>query len=166
MKFRFLTTFFLFFSVCFIFAQNLQTDYKVLNVNKQVSNITYSKPYASALENYIARIHLWINGEYSPIYSEMIDEIVRQSPRNKYSEKSAEKMLNSEIEQVVIYKDSIGFVFRKDKTDPDGYLVGTSVFENGKWLGNGEDICFANNIDETKQYVENKSVKALNRLRQ
>ncbi|MDR1984954.1 MAG: hypothetical protein LBQ28_09045 [Prevotellaceae bacterium] len=147
-----------------VFAQNLSNDYKVIHVGKQVKDIAYKNPCASPLENYVARMHLWIEGNYDTIYSGMIDAVVRQQSHTPYPQKAAELLLNSNIEQEVIYKDSVGIVFRKE-TNSDSYFVGLSVFENGKWLGSGEDLCFVNNMNETKQYIENNSVAALNKLR-
>ncbi|MDR1984042.1 MAG: hypothetical protein LBQ28_04370 [Prevotellaceae bacterium] len=147
-----------------VFAQNLSNDYKVIHVGKQVKDIAYENPCASPLENYVARMHLWIEGKYDTIYSETVDEIARQS-NQPYPQKAVERLLNSEIEQMITYKDSIGLVFRLDKNDPGGYFVGTSRWENGKWLGSGEDVCYKKSMNETTQYIEDKSVENLNRLR-
>ncbi|MDR1552028.1 MAG: hypothetical protein LBS69_01010 [Prevotellaceae bacterium] len=165
MKNKLLTVLCLSFFGLSCFAQNLSDDYKVIHVGKQVKDIAYDNPYASPLENYIARIHLWIEGKYDTIYSGMTDAIVRQLPQKPYSQKAAEFLLGSEIEQVVIYKDSIGFAFRKEKNS-DIYLVGASVCEDGKWLGNREGYCFAKNMNELKQYIEDNSIRNLNSLRQ
>ncbi|MDR3226752.1 MAG: hypothetical protein LBT56_03675, partial [Prevotellaceae bacterium] len=147
------------------FAQDLSDDYKIIHVGKKVGDIDYKNPYASPLENYIARIHLWIDGKYDTIYSGMIDAIVGQSSQQPYPQKSAELLLNSYLEQVVTYKDSVGIVFRKE-TNSDYYVVGLSSFENEKWLGSGEDYCLAKNMNEVKQYIEDKSIGHLNKLRQ
>ena len=155
----------LFFLGLSVFAQNLSNDYKIIHIGKQVKDIAYENPCASPLENYVARMHLWIEGKYDTIYSGITDAVVRQQSHKPYSQKTSDRILNFEIEQTVIYKDSIGLVFRKDINEPDVYYVGFSVFENGKWLGNGEDYCFAKNMNETKQYIEEKSEKAINSLR-
>ncbi|MDR2407092.1 MAG: hypothetical protein LBE13_03130, partial [Bacteroidales bacterium] len=164
MKDRLLVVLFVCVGAISVFAQDLNKDYQVKRVNKKVRDIIVENSYASPLENYIAQIHLWIDGQYEPVYSETIDTIVRQFPQKPYSSKAAEWMLNCEIEQAITYKDSIGLVFRKDDTG-DCYAVGMSQWENGKWLGTGEEICFANNMNDTKQYIENKSVDRLSRLR-
>jgi hypothetical protein len=130
-----------------------------------MKDIDYENPCASPLENYVARMHLWIEGKYDTIYSGMIDAIVRQSPQQPYPQKAAELLLNSNVEQVITYKDSVALVFRKE-TNSDYYLVGLSVFKSGKWLGSGEDYCSAKNMNDAKQYIENMSIVHLNRLRQ
>ena len=162
-KIKFLTVFCLLFLANSAFAQNLSSDYKVISVNKTVREIAYDEPYTSPLENYIARIHSWIEGKYAPIYSEMIDAGVRQSANKPYPAGAAENLLSSKIEQIVIYKDSIGLVFLKEKSEPNYYLVGFSQFENGKWLGTGDDLCYEK---EKTKYIENKSIFDLNKLRQ
>jgi hypothetical protein len=164
MKKRLFVVLFLCVGAIPVVAQDLDKDYQVTQVNKKVRDITVENPYASSLENYITRIHSWIEGEYQPVYSEMLDAIVRQSPQKPYSPKTTEWTLNCEIEQAITYKDSIGLIFRKDNTC-DCYAVGMSQWENGKWLAIGEDICFANNMNDAKQYIENKSVGTLLRLR-
>jgi putative PIN family toxin of toxin-antitoxin system len=164
MKKRLFVILFLCVGAISVFAQDLDKDYQVMQVNKKVRDITVENPYTSPLENYIARIHSWIEGKYQPVYSEMLDVLVRQLPQEPYSPKAAEWMLNCEMEQAITYKDSIGLVFRKDDTG-DCYAVGMSQWENEKWLGTGEDICFAKNMNDAKQYIENKSVERLLRLR-
>ncbi|MDR0508150.1 MAG: hypothetical protein LBH32_15240, partial [Dysgonamonadaceae bacterium] len=112
MKIRCFAIIYLLFFKITGFAQNLSNDYKVLNINKKTFEIDYSDPFFSPLDNYVARIHLWVNGKYEPFYSET-NYRVNKSPQ-PYSEKAAEKMLNSEITQVITYKDSVGLVFRKE----------------------------------------------------
>ncbi|MDR1763683.1 MAG: hypothetical protein LBR64_07005 [Dysgonamonadaceae bacterium] len=165
-KTRFFT--FIWLSLCGIssFAQSLSSDYKMLDINRLVKDIACENPYASPVENYAARMYSWINGVYQPINSEMIDAEIRQTTMKPYSQKSAVIMLNSEIVKEVIYRDSVGFVFRRNADDTSAYFVGISVFENGKWLGNGEGLCFAKNMDETTQYIENNMIKHLLKLRQ
>jgi hypothetical protein len=164
MKDGLLVVLFLCIGTVSVFTQDLGPDYQITHVNKKVRDIPVENSYASPLENYIAQIHLWINGQYDTFYSEMIDAIVRQSPQKPYSSENAEWVSNCKVEQAITYKDSIGLVFRKDDTC-DCYAVGMSQWENGKWLGTGEYICFANNLNEAKQYIENKSVDGLLRLR-
>jgi hypothetical protein len=148
-----------------VFAHDLGKDYRIIPVNKKVRDIVVANPYASPLENYIARIHSWIDGKYESLYSEMIDAAVRNNVPKPYPLKAAEWMLNCDIEQIAIYKDSIGLVFRKDDTAPDCYAVGMSQLENKKWLGLGEDICYAKDRNEAVQCIENKAVAAINNLR-
>jgi hypothetical protein len=166
MKIQFLTVFCLLFLTISIFAQNLSSDYKVISVNKTVGELAFNNPYGSPLENYVTRMHLWIEGKYEPIHSEMIDAVIRQSEAKQYSKQAAENLLSSKIEQIVTYKDSIALVFRKEKSDPDYYLVGFSQWEDGKWLSRGEDFCFAKNMNEAAQYIESKSTAILKSLRQ
>jgi uncharacterized iron-regulated protein len=165
MKSKLLTVLCFSFFTIPIVAQRLSKDYNITNVNKRVAEILYENPYKSPLENYVARIHLWIEGKYDTIHSELIDSVARQSERKPYPQKAAENLLNSEIVRIVTYKDSIGLVFRKENSNPDYYLVGMSQWENGKWLGTGEDVCFASTMDETKQYIEKKSIAGINRFR-
>ncbi|MDR1348878.1 MAG: hypothetical protein LBJ63_10745 [Prevotellaceae bacterium] len=148
-----------------VFAQNLSNDYKIIHVGKQVKDIGYENPCVSPLENYVARMHLWIEGKYDTIYTELI-AAKPQSSKQPYTQKAAELLLNSEIEQVITYKDSIGLVFRKEPGTPDVYLIGFSQLENGKWLGSAEGLCDAENPPKIKQYIENNSVMFLNGLRQ
>jgi hypothetical protein len=143
-----------------VFAQDLSNDYKVINVNKKVRDIAYENPYASPLENYVAHNHLWINGGYDTLQSEMT---VQRGTPSLYPKKYADIVLNSEIDQVIIYKDSIGFVFRKED---NYYVVGYTQLENGKWMGRGEDWCFAKNMNETKQYIENRTMPRIIKLHQ
>ncbi|MDR1653028.1 MAG: ChaN family lipoprotein [Prevotellaceae bacterium] len=163
------TKIFTFFSLPFlavsVFAQTLSEDYKVISVNKKVSEISYDKPYESPLQNYVACMRLWIDGRDEPIHSEMIDHLISKNAK-PYPEKASENLLSSKIGQVVTYKDSVGLVFRKEKSDPDYYLVGFSQWENGKWLHKGEDLCHAKNMNEAAKYIESHSTAILKCLRQ
>jgi hypothetical protein len=133
MKNKLLVILFLCFSTISVFAQDLNSDYKVIQVNKKVRDIAVENPYASPLDNYMAIVHSWIDGKYDTFYSEMIDAVVRKQSHKPYSIKDAELMLNSEIEQVVIYRDSIGLVFRKETLIPIITLLGAHYgkMENG-----------------------------------
>ncbi|MCL2596560.1 MAG: hypothetical protein FWD66_02640 [Paludibacter sp.] len=165
MKIKMLVIICLLFAAVSVCAQNLSDDYKIISVNKKVAEIEYNQPYNSPLENYIARIHLWINGEYAPIYSEIIDYGVSKQ-REPYDKAVSDHYLKSEIEEVVIYKDSVGLVFLKENPDADDYLVGISQYENGKWLGRGDGICFTDNMNDATQYIEENSVGHLRGLRE
>ncbi|MDR0231248.1 MAG: hypothetical protein LBI82_03930 [Dysgonamonadaceae bacterium] len=164
MRIKLTTIFYLLFAAISVFAQDLSNEYKVISINKKVNEIPYENPYQSPLENYIARMYLWIDGKNDTIHSETIKARMGQSAK-PYPQKDAEIALNSDIEQIIIYRDSIGLIFRKENSNSGSYLVGMSQWENGKWLGIGEDICFAKNINEAKQYIETKAIGILNRLR-
>ena len=165
MKVRLLIVLFLCISTVFVLAQDLGEDYRIIQVNKKVRDIVVENPCASPLDNYIARIHLWIDGKYDTIYSERLDAIVRQSPKKPYSPQTAEWLLNCEIKQVVIYKDSISLVFRKDDTAPDCYAVGMSQWENGKWLSIFETYCCEKFGNDRDLWIKYNAVNELSHLR-
>jgi len=150
-----------FFSVS---AQSFNSDYQVIPIHKKVSEISYESPCESPLANYLERIHLWVDGKYDTIYSGMIDAIVKLSTIKPASPEYAERLLNSTIEEVIIYKDSVGFITRKVSNLP-GFPIGCSQLEDGKWKGTGEDYCPDENLTDVHQYIEGKATSGLLRLR-
>ncbi|MDR1054363.1 MAG: hypothetical protein LBL90_00685, partial [Prevotellaceae bacterium] len=133
-------------------AQDLGMDYKIIPVHRKVSEILVEDPYESPLTNYVARIHSWIEGKYAPLYSEMVDCVVKETNAIVASPDFAGKLLNSTIEEVVIYKDSAGCAIRKEPGRL-GFLIGCSVWENGQWKAIGEDICFSNEPADARRRI-------------
>jgi hypothetical protein len=133
-------------------AQDFGMDYKVIPVHRKVSEILVEDPYESPLTNYVARIHSWVAGEYAPLYSEMVDCIVKETNAVAASSDFAGKLLNSTMEEVVIYKDSVGCVIRKEPGRL-GFLIGCSVWENGQWKAIGEDICFSDKPADARRRI-------------
>jgi hypothetical protein len=147
-----------------VFAQDLSNDYKVINVNKKVRDIAYENPCASPLENYVAVMHLWIDGKNDTLFTELITSKPRL-PRPPKKREVAELLLNDEIKQVITYKDSIGLVLKAEWSVPDLCVVGISQFENGKWLVAAEGFCDTT-PKKLKQYIEKNSTMFLSGLRQ
>ncbi|MDR0507973.1 MAG: hypothetical protein LBH32_14310 [Dysgonamonadaceae bacterium] len=163
MRLKFLLFYYFLLFVISISAQDFGKDYKIIPVNKSVREI-YDSPCDSPLENYIARIHAWIDGVQCDTIRSERNKAKGRRPGKPYPTEAAEWTLNCEIPQVIIYKDSIGLVFKKDNSC-DCHAVGIVHRENGKWLYVGETYCFKKNISDINQWIENKTVIELSRLR-
>jgi hypothetical protein len=82
----------------------------------------------------------------------MVDCVVKETNTVAASAAFAGKLLNSTIEEVIIYKDSTGYVIRKE-SGRLGFLIGCSVWENGLWKAIGEDICFSNELADARRRI-------------
>lgn len=145
-------------------AQDLGNDYRIIHIHKKVSELSYENPCESPLSNYLARIHVLIEEKYDTVYSERIAASVKSNLK-PISSKYKEQLLNATIEDAVIYKDSIGFVFSKQTGYEGDLIVGMSQWENGKWLGTGEGICGGNTPDAINKYIEERALSNLFLLR-
>ncbi|MDR1553083.1 MAG: hypothetical protein LBS69_06445 [Prevotellaceae bacterium] len=156
MKKFFLTFAFLLTTINLLFTQESISNLKIISVNKQVKEILYDSHFYSPLNSYIASIQFWISGKYNDSFSEMIPCSLKKDTEPA-STKYAENLLNSTIEDVIIYNDSLGFAIRKE-TENKWLIIGCSVLENGQWKFTGEDICFSSKLGDAHKHVIEKSI--------
>jgi hypothetical protein len=146
-------------------AQDLDADCRVIPIHRKVNEIPAGDPYQSPLANYISVIHSWVDEQYAPLYSEMVD-CINKAGTTGMSPAYAAQLLNSTIEEVIVYKDSVGCVIRKRPGQSAYFIIGFSVWENGKWKYNGEDICFSNHMADVHRHIAHKAAtRALPALR-
>jgi hypothetical protein len=60
------------------------------------------------------------------------------------------------IEEMIIYKDSIGYITRKEPNS-SMIMIGICFWENEKWLFAGEDLCFSANLSDAYQQIMHKA---------
>jgi hypothetical protein len=154
---------FLLITTVTVWSQTLNADYSVADINKSLHEISIDDPYASPLANYVKRMYLWSRGKYEPVYSEIIDCYVNKA-ENQVSPEYANNLLNSFLIKEIIYKDSVGYVIRKEPNN-SMLFIGISVMENGQWKACGEDACYGG-ISNASEQVIRMSHKSLQELRQ
>lgn len=116
--------------------------YTTFDVNKSIMNYPELFDQSSPLNSYISIINILKNGQHSKLkqvasyylkssYSDNVSDI-------KVDEKKEKTLLNSDINKVLIYKDSIAGII--NKRQKDYYGLWYFYNENGKWMSAGEDI--------------------------
>ena len=93
-----ITTLCLLLALKTVTAQDLNIDYLVIPIHKKVIEISANAPHQSPLMNYIACIHLWVEGKYAPLYSEVVD-CVNKTKTTAASPEYARQLLHSAIEE-------------------------------------------------------------------
>lgn len=122
-------------------AQNLSSDYKTIVVNKQVKEFPDKFDLSTPLNAGLTCHYIMIDGTeklWRDACSKLITPYLPESdaPNIIISQEVKERRLNDSIKEVLIYKDSIAYVITFHL---NSYFYRSLVFENGKWVSNGED---------------------------
>lgn len=142
-------------------AQELGTNYKIIPVHKKIKELTYNSPYESALSNYVAR-YSSVSGENWPIPAERLCSTTSAPP--SLSPEYANELLHTDIEEVIIYKDSVGAVIRREPNSKI-LVIGWCVLENGQWKSTGEGVCFTGSLADARRQIADNAQRALLSLR-
>lgn len=143
-------------------AQESGTDYKIIPVHKKIKELTGNNPYESALSNYAARIHSLVSGKNWPISAEMLCNTASAPPR--ISLEYANELLDADIEEVIVYKDSVSGVIRREPNN-NILVIGWCVLENGQWKAMGEGVCFTGDLADARQQIVEHTQRLLPSLR-
>ncbi|MDR3133625.1 MAG: hypothetical protein LBU42_06335 [Prevotellaceae bacterium] len=144
-------------------AQELEPDYKIVPVRKKVNEIKYNSSYESPLANYVARIYALARQKDWPVPSEMMC-LSAGDAHPVASPEFANKLLNTLIEEVIIYKDSVSGVVRREP-DNSILVIGWSVMEHGQWKATGEGVYFTGNPADARQEIIRQAKAKLPTLR-
>jgi len=158
---KIITSLFLIVLLNSIVVQIFNNDFVIVEINQLAKDLPHDNPHKSSLDNYVACLHLWASGKYDSLYSQMIDTKISRDFET-VSHEYAQSLLNTEILEVITYKDSVSYIIAK--TPGKDYLrIATTVYENGKWKANGENISFG--IGNARNLIIERSCMDLAKLR-
>jgi hypothetical protein len=135
---------------------DLGVDYDIVPIHQKLQDISIKNPAQTPLSCYISCVYCWIEGKYMNIYSETIDCVCKNQVLKPASQQYKEALLNSTIEEIIIYKDSIGYIIRREPNSSI-IIIGICFWENNKWLFAGEDACFSSKSTDALQQIAHKA---------
>lgn len=148
------------FMFCFINSnsQELSDNFKTFVINKKVREYTNKFDLGTPLNSYLTFTYLRINGKESLFRSASSYRIKgflpkQNTPDAKITEEKKDRLLNSTIKEVIVYKNTIACVV-SDYID-SLCLIRFMSLENGKWLNAGEDL--GNGLTDARQIFIKKS---------
>jgi hypothetical protein len=116
------------------------------------AGITCSYLIVNGKENRWRDASVYMTREYLP-KSNALDRKIKETTKKR--------MLNSQIKEVIIYKDSVACMITQ--IDSASYSIRTLGFEDGKWLNIGEDM--RRDIESSREVFSANASNTLNRLR-
>ncbi|MDR2388174.1 MAG: hypothetical protein LBD89_00095 [Tannerellaceae bacterium] len=126
-----------------VIAQN-KADFETMDIDKPVKDFPVKYSCETPLDAYIAISYIGVNGKQSlwrPFSAYRFHHLFAdENTKDKtIPEKNRNELLNREIKECIIYKDSVAAVITGSDKD-SLYLIRYLSKENGKWLNAGENI--------------------------
>ena len=139
------------------------TAYTSIDVNKAVKYFSEMYDQTSPLNAFVSIKYIFANGQdikYKHIVSYYLKDHLSDTASDiKVNENQRNRFLNTKINRVLVYKDSVAGVINKVSDDYFGLWF--FYKENGKWLSAGEDVggatVFASEItfrEKAKMHLE------------
>ncbi len=155
-----------FSSILAIICTAASVHAQTITINKQLKDFPDTFNLSTPLNAGITCSYLIVNGkenqwrdasvymirEYLP-KSNALDRIVKET--------SKKKMLDGEIKEINVYKDSVACMITQ--LDSVYYSIRTLGYEDGKWLNVGEDM--GNVLEKSRERFYSHAPNTLNRLR-
>jgi hypothetical protein len=116
------------------------------------AGITCSYLIVNGKENRWRDASVYMTREYLP-KSNALDRTIKETTKKR--------MLNSQIKEVIIYKDSVACMITQ--IDSASYSIRTLGFEDGKWLNIGEDM--RRDMESSRETFSANASNTLDRLR-
>jgi hypothetical protein len=140
-----------------VHGQEFSKDFKSVTVDKQVREFPDRFDLATPLSSFISLTYVYINGRDHLLRS--VNTIKNSSlfpdstsPDSPVPDDEKKWYLDTKINEVIIYKDSVAFVISKTEDVLQFYYSARSFyFEAGKWVTAGEDA--AENIEDARQFI-------------
>jgi hypothetical protein len=154
---NFLSFVFLFTLILNTYGQGSSKDFKSITVDKQVKEFPEQFDLGTPLNSFITLNYIYINGTDHLLRA--VNTIKNNSlfpdstaPNSHVPDDEKEKYLDTKINEVIIYKDSVAFVISKTEDVLQFYYsVRSFYFEAGKWVTSGERT--AENIEDARQFI-------------
>ena len=142
------------------YAQSL-SDYKVLNIQKQVKDFPLdSINLASPLDYYISRAQVRLSGKFKnwqQISSSMFDNTANV-PDETIDNDFRNYILNEIIDYIVTYRDSVATIVTHTEGE-DIVMLNNCWLENGRWVNRGQGL--ADDFSEAEDKIIQELPKAL-----
>ena len=155
------------------YAQNDEKDFVIMNINKQVNEYLDHFDLSSPINSFITFKYLQSEGKqglYRSVNSYKYRDFFpkENTPDAIVQEETKEKLLNTKINEIVIYKDSVAGII----TDPPAkstftlpmQIITYLTLEEGKWLNAGENL--GNDIDDALLKFKEDAPKQLEKIHQ
>ena len=117
-------------------------DFKTIVINKKVKEFPLQVNLSTPLDSYLSREYAMYSGKnrlWSDIstyaFARYFDP---QAPDSEVSKDKQEVILNQDIKEIVLFKDSVAAVLAYDETIP-AYYVSYSRIEEGRWVNTGQN---------------------------
>jgi hypothetical protein len=163
MKQAFTFTILLIFLSTITYSQYDEKNTKSIEIIKKVNEYPNHFDLSSPINSFITFKYLQSEGKqglYRSVNSYKIRDYFpkENAPDAIVKEETSEKLLNTKINEIVIYKDSVVGII----TDPPAksafklpmQIVTYLTFEDGKWLNAGEDI--GNDLNDAREVFKRK----------
>lgn len=144
-------------------AQNAEKDFVLNEINKKIHEFPNQFDLSSPLNSFLTFKYLQSDGKqglYQSVNTYRFNGVFAKpnSPNIEVTNEKKEKLLNTKIRSVIIYKDSIAGVIT-DYSEPMCIITYLSL-EDGKWLNAGEDL--GNDLDDAINVFKSKCDNFLN----
>jgi len=154
--FTFLLLIFLFTNV---HSQEVKSDIKLRSIEKQVKEFSNKYDLSTPLNSFITFKYLKSEGKqklYRSVNSYRIKGAFpkENAPDARVKDTKKEKLLNTKIREIIVYKDSIACVITDYTTAPMCIITYLSL-EDGKWLNAGEDL--GNDLADARKKFKKKA---------
>lgn len=142
-------------------AQNL-TDFKTYEINKSVKEFKDTLNLATPLASFVSFKYLKSKGKES-LYRDVNSCKIRgffpdkNAPDKSIDENKKETLLNTKINEMIMYKDSVAGIFTDYQ--PPLQIITYLTLDNGKWLSAGEGL--GNNKEDAQLQFEKYAPKHL-----
>ncbi len=145
------------------YAQNAENDFVINAINKQVNEYPNKFDLNSPLNSFITFKYLQSEGKqglYQAVNTYRFKGYFSKpnSPVIDVDKKKVEKLLNTKIREIIVYKDSIAGVIT-DYAEPMCIITYLS-YEEGNWLNAGEDL--GKDLNDAKEVFKSKCNNFLN----
>lgn len=112
-------------------------------INKSVRELAFdSIDLSSPLNSFLSRSYVMRSGKkglWHDISTVAFSErLPADAPEVEVSDEQREKYLDTDILEIITYKDSVAMVI--NRSEPDWVGIYCTVLENGKWVNNGDDL--------------------------
>ena len=146
------------FIITTINAQQLNSDFRTIIVNKKVKEFPDKFDLSSPLNSFITLKYILLNGKdglQRKIVPEKKTSFVADStaPDQEVAEDVRQQHLNTIIQDIIFYKDSVAFITSKLFQDNGDAFYSVRNFqpEHGKWVVNGEDLF--QDVESVNKYI-------------
>ena len=150
------------FIIANAYGQEINSDFRTIAVNKKVKEFPDKFDLSSPLNSFVTLKYILMNGKDGLQWkicsadkrSSLPDST---SPDSEVPEDVRQFHLNTIIQDIILYKDSVAFIISQLFQD-DGepfYSVRNFHPEQGKWVVNGEDLF--HDIKSANKYIRNRA---------
>jgi hypothetical protein len=143
-------------------GQQFNSDFQTIAVNKKVKEFPDKFDLSSPLNSFITLRYVLMNGKdglLRNICSAGKRSLLPDStaPDSDVPEDVRQLYLNTTIQEIIMYKDSVAFVISQMFPEKGAAFYSVRNFhpEQGKWVNNGEDLF--QDMESVNQYVRNRA---------